>query len=245
MSRDTEDADGRAADAAEFLRPLQVRTRTEGVIRELSGVARLPRGAALMRATGNGLAWETLVAMARAYQRAGDTDAARRVMDALVRRVSPSVAKRIAAWSGLTPEERNDAKQETFIAIVRGAMDLGTGKELWECNFTGCFNWCLINAWRAARRRREDAVSLTHEGGDGEEYDGLERIADPTDAFALVEDPAFFRRLAYRYPRIAEMVHLRLHGFSDREISARLGVTDRTLRNWAKTAQALWNEDTP
>ena len=165
-------------------------------------------------------------------------------MDALVRRVSPSIAKRIAAWSGLTPEERTDARQEAIIAVVRGALSLEPGKELWECNFTGSFNWCLINVWRAARRRREDAVSLTHEGGDGEEYDGLERVADPTDAFALIEDAAFCRRLAQKHPRIAGMVHLRLHGFSDREIGARLGVTDRTLRNWAKTAQALWNEDT-
>ncbi len=240
MSRDTEDAEGRA----EFLRPLQVRTRPEGVIRELSEVARLSRDAALMRAGGDGLTWETLVAMARAYQKAGDADASRRVMDALVRRVSHSIAKRVAAWSGLTPEEKTDAKQETIIAVVQAALDLGPGKELWECNFTGCFNRCLINTWRAARRRREDAVSLARMDADGEEHDGLAQIADPVNAFTAIEDAAFCRRLAQRHPRVAEMVHLRLHGFTDREIGTRLGVTDRTLRNWAKTAQAFWNEDT-
>lgn len=239
MSRDTEDADGRA----EFLRPLQGRTRTESVLLELSEVARLPRGAALMRAAGDGPAWETLVAMARAYQRAGDADAARRVLDALVRRVSPSIAKRVAAWSGLTPEERTDAKQETILAVVRGALDIGPGQELWECNFTHCFNRRLLDVWQAATRRRGREVSPSREGEDGGEYDGLEQIADPTDAFALIEDAAFCRRLARRHPRIGEMVHLRLHGFSDREITGRLGVTDRTLRNWAKTAQAFWNED--
>ena len=182
--------------------------------------------------------------MARAYRLAGDADAARRVMDALVGRVSPSVAKRVGAGSGLTPEEQNDAKQEAIIAVIQGALDLEPGKELWECNFTHCLNRCLINAWRAAMRRREDAVSLTRGDSDGEEYDGLEQFADPTDAFASGEDAAFCRRLAQVHPRIGEMVHLRLHGFSDREIAGRLGVTDRTLRNWAKTAQAFWNEDT-
>lgn len=239
MSRNTEDADGRA----EFLRPLQVRTRPEGVLRELSEMTRLTREAALKRAAGNELAWETLVAMARAYQQAEDAEAARCVMDALVRRVSHSIAKRIAAWSGLTPEEQTDAKQEAIIAVVRGVLAVGPGQELWECNFTHCFNRCLINTWRAATRRREHTVSLAHEGADGEEHDGLEQIADPTNVIALIEGDAFCRRLVQSHPRIAEMVHLRLYGFSDREIADRLHVTDRTLRNWAKTAQAFWNED--
>ena len=207
-------------------------------------MAALSRAAALKRAMGDRLAWETLVAMARAYQRAGDEAAARCVMDVLVRRVSPNVAKRIAAWSGMTPEERADAKQETTIAVVRGVLDLGPGQELWECNFTHCFNRCLINTWRATMGRREHAVSLTFEGRNGEESEGLEQIADPSNAFAAVEDEAFCHRLAGSHPRIGEMIHLRMHGFSDRDIAARLGVTDRTLRNWAKTAQALWNEDT-
>ena len=208
-------------------------------------MAGLSRAAALKRAMGDRPAWETLVAMARAYQRTVDEAAARCVMDVLVRRVSLSVAKRVAAWSGMTPEEQADAKQETIIAVVRGALDVGLGKELWECNFTHCFNRCLINTWRATMGRREHAVSLTFEGRDGEEYDGLEQIADPSNTFVAVEDDAFCRRLAGSHPRIGEMVHLRLHGFSDRDIAVRLGVTDRTLRNWAKIAQALWNEDTP
>ena len=241
MSINTKDAYGRV----DFLRPLQRRTRTETVAQELLEMAGLSRTAALKRAIGDRPAWETLVAMARAYQRVGDEEAARRVMDVLVRRVSPNVAKRIAAWSGVTPEEQTDAKQETIIAVVRGALDAERGKELWECNFTHCFNRCLINAWRATMGRREHAVSLTPEGRDGEEYDALEQIADPSNAFAAVEDDAFYHRLAGSHPRIGEMVHLRLHGFSDKDIAARLGVTDRTLRNWAKTAQSLWNEDTP
>ncbi len=241
MSLNTEDAG--PAEAAEFLRPLHKHCRTEAVIGELSEMARLPRGAALKRASAGRLAWETLVAMARAYQRAGDAEAARHVLDALVRRVSHSIAKRVAAWSVLTPEERVDGRQEMVGAVLRGALNLGPGQEFWECNFTHCFNRRLLDVWKAMVRRRGREVSLTQTGSDGEEYDGLEQVADPRDAFAAIEDGAFLGRLARSHPHIGEMVHLRLHGFSDREIADRLGVTDRTLRNWAKTAQALWNED--
>lgn len=244
MSINTED-DAGPPGAAEFLRPLQrqSRTRTEAVIGELSEVARLTRAAALKRASADRLAWETLVAMARAYQRAGDGAAARHVLDALNRRVSPSIAKRVNAWDFLTPEERADAKQEMALAVLRGALDLGPGQEFWECNFTSCFNLRLIDVWKKATRRRGHEVSQTQIGSDGEEQDGLDQVADPLNAFAAVEDGEFLRRLAHSHPQIARMIHLRINGFTNLEIAARLNTTDRTLRNWAKTAQALWNED--
>jgi len=242
MSINTE-GDAGPGGAADFLHPLQKRTRTEAVIAELSEMARLPRAAALKRASADGPAWETLVAMARAYQRVGDAEAARRVLDALVRRVSPSIAKRVTAWDFLTPEERTDARQEMVVAVLRGALDVGPGQELWECNFTHCFNRRLLDVWQKLRRRHGREVSLTQENRDGEEYDGLDQVADPRDAFAAIEDGAFLGRLARGHPHIGEMLHLRMNGFTDREIAARLDVTDRTLRNWAKAAQALWNED--
>lgn len=244
MSINTED-DAGPGGAADFLRPLQrqSRTRTEAVIGELSEVARLSRTAALKRAAADGLAWETLVAMARAYKRAGDGAAARHVLDALIRRVSRRIAAKVAAWDFLTPEERADAKQEMALAVLKGALDTGPGQEFWECNFAHCFNRRLLDMWNKAMRRRGREVSLTQAGDDGEDYDGLDQVADPFDAFAAVEDGAFMARLARSHPNIARMLHLRMNGFTDREVAARLGVSDRTLRNRARTAQALWNKD--
>ena len=182
-------------DAIEFLRPLVLRTRPEGVSRELSEMARLSRAAALKHAAAGKPAWETLVAMARAYQRAGDQEAAQCVSEILAQRVSPSIAKRVSAWPGLTPEERTDAKQEMLLAVVRGVLNVEPGQELWECSFTHCFNRRLIDVWKAGRRRGRE-VSLTHESSEGEDYDGLAQIADPSNAFAAVEDEAFCKRLA-------------------------------------------------
>ena len=244
MSINTED-DAEPGGAADFLRPLQRqhRTRTEAVIGELSAIARLPRAAALKRAGAERLAPETLVAMARAYQRAGDGAAARRALNALIKRVSRSIEKRVAAWDFLTPEERADAKQEMALAILKGALDLGPGQEFWECNFTHCFNLRLLDAWKKTMRRRGHEVSLTQTNSDGEEQDGLDQVADPSDAFAAVQNGAFVARLARSHPDIARMIHLRMNGFTDVEIAVQLNVRDRTLRNWAKIAQALWNED--
>lgn len=197
MSISTED-DAGPTGAAEFLRPLrrQNRTRTEAVIGELSEVARLSRAAALKRASAGRLTWETLVAIARAYQR--DVEGAQRVLDALAQRVSPSIAMRVTAWDFLTPEERADARQE-----------------FWECNFTHCFNLRLLDVWNAAMRRRGREVSQTQAGSDGEEYESLDQVADPLDAFAAVEDEAFLRRLARSHPQIGRMIHLRMNGFAD------------------------------
>lgn len=244
MSINTE-GDAGTTGAADFLRPLQKHghTRTEAVIGQLSEVARLTRAAALERASAGVFNWETLVAMAHAYQRAGDGAAARHVLDALAQRVSPSIARRVAAWDFLTPEERTDARQEMIVAVMRGTLDTGPGQEFWECNFTHCFNRRLLDVWTKATRRRGHEVSQMRAGDDGGEYDALEQVADPLDAFAAVEDGEFMARLARSHPKIARMIHLRMNGFTDREIAVRLNTTDRTLRNWAKTAQALWDED--
>ena len=227
-----------------FLYPLVKRTRTEAVTAELTELSRLERASVLKYVasadTREGPAWETLVAMARAYLRAGDPKAARQVLDALVRRVGALIAGKVAGWEGVTSEDRVDAKREAIRLLLRCVLNLDAGQELWECNFRHCFNFRMISLWKKIVAGRGREVSLSAQNTEGETYDGLEQIADPQDAFAELEGNDFCRLLLPDYPQISRLIHLRLAGYSDVEIAAQVGVTDRTLRNWTKIAQSLW-----
>ncbi len=214
------------------------RTRTERVTVQLSALGRLPRTARLRRATetrrDHWLERETLVAVVRAFRRAGDTDAAGRVLDVLLRRLRPAVAARVREWRTLPPMDMEDAEGQAMLMLTGHVNSLAPGDAFWECNFTGAFNARLITLLKRLTSKHVAATSATALGADGEEWDRLAGVPDPAvlDAYAGVEARALIADLSGADSRLGEMLYLSLEGDTDLEIAARLGVTDRTLRHW-------------
>ncbi len=231
--------------APDFLPPLHGgRTRSETVTAQLAELSGLSRQAVLRRAaeTGAGrrLERETLVAVVRGFLRAGREDDGDTVLLCLIRQVSGGLKAKISAWRGLTPEDKTDAERQMVTLLCEKACDLRPGAEFWECNFTTCFNRRLISLWHTLTDHALPMASNTGEMGDGETWDRVEQFADPADAPADVEMEELVRLVSGDHPKKGRALFLRMHGFSDEEIAAQIGVTSRTLRNWAADARAVW-----
>lgn len=245
MSTNTRDAPG----PVEFLRPLQKRARTDQVTAQLREMSRLSRSAVLRRAAaankGNGLERETLVALIRAYRRAGDADAADQILGNLVRRQRPAIQARVRAWRTLAAVDHEDAESQGVLKLMEYVNSLEPGEELWECNFTGSFNFRMISLLKGMAARRVPTVSSSVESAHGEEWDRLEALPDFASAarFSGVEVRDMIAALSGSNPQIGEFLYLSFTGMADAEIGVRLGVSDRTLRNWKTRLRAAFERE--
>ena len=70
--------------------------------------------------------------------------------------------------------------------------------------------------------------------------DRLEQQPDPIDPLADWELRDLVQLVSGGSVKKGEALLLRMSGFSEEETAARLGVTSRTLRNWAAEARAAW-----
>ena len=166
-----------------FLFPLQKRTRSEAVTAQLTELARLSRSAVLRRAAetepARRLERETLVALVRGYERAGDTAAADAVLVLLTERISRAVAAKAAGWAGLTAEDKLDAQRQMMLIVCEQARTLTPAAELWEGNFGHCFNRRCITLWRSLTEREIPTVPAEIQMSGGENPGPLGAAAGP------------------------------------------------------------------
>ena len=69
----------------------------------------------------------------------------------------------------------------------------------------------------------------------------MEQQPDPVDPLTDLELRDLIQMVSGGSMKKSKALHLRMSGFSEEEIAERLGVTSRTLRNWAAEARAAWN----
>lgn len=243
MSNTTDSAPFESA-SPDFLFPLQKRMRNDAVTAQLAELARLSRSAVLRRAAetdpARRLARETLVALVRGYKRAGDTAAADAVLVHLTVRVSRAVAAKVLGWAGLTPEDKIDAQQQMMLIVCEQAVSLSPAAELWEGNFGHCLNMRFITLWRSLTDRQVPTVPAEIQMSGGEALDRLEQQPDPVDSLADLALRDLVQLVSGGSAKKSKAIFLKLSGFSEEEIAARLGVTSRTLRNWTAEARAAW-----
>ena len=186
MSNSTDDT------AALVLFPLAgTRTRPDKVTAQLAEMDKLRRAAVLRRAADTDparrLERETLVAVVRGFLRAGQEDDAEAVLGMLLDRVDRALNSVISRWTGVTAEDRIDARQQIVEIICEKVCDLRPGSEFWECNWTWCVNKKLISLWRSFAVNAlpmTDSIAATP---GGEEFDRVAQAADPTDGFLEME----------------------------------------------------------
>lgn len=229
----------------DFLFPLRgKRTRTEAATAQLAALCGLSRAATLRRAAetekDRRLERETLVALVRGFLRAGHQDDADTVLLLLLKRVSGAITAKTAAWAGLTPEDKTDARQQMAAILCEKVCDLRPGTEFWECNFTTSFNRAAISLWHSLTDHALPTVSNVIEMSGGETRDRVEQFADPAEMFQEVEMESLIALVSGGSAKRSEALFLKLNGFSDEDIARRVNVTTRTLRNWTAEAAAAW-----
>ena len=227
-----------------FLYPLVKRTRTETVTAQLADLSRLTRSQVLrwMKETDPNK-WptrETLIAVIRAYTRAGDEEAARQGLGILIERLRPAIKARVKAWGTVVKSDREDAEGQIAAKLMEYVFTVTPSEELWECSFAGCFNTRTITILKAFAARRTPAISSSGMTASGEEYDLLAQLPDTGAQISFQDMEAEELRvfLSRGNPQIGEFLYLCLTEVPDSEIARRLGVTDRTLRNWKTKIRA-------
>lgn len=233
-------------EAADFLYPLTSRrTRTDAVTAELAALSRLPARQVMARAqethADRRLARETRVAVVRGFLRAGNEKAADDVLTALIDHLRPALKARAQQWSAVFPADVDDAVEDAVLKLIGYVRATDAGQEFWECNFAHCLKLRMAETFRHAATQRRNTLSLTTTGADGKERDRTEETADPEGemAFDDIETQALIRAINQAVPGFAGYLFLHTQGYTDKEIAPKLGVTDRTLRNWKDRAKAL------
>lgn len=235
-------------EAADFLYPLTSRhTRTDAVTAQLVALSRLPAGQVVVRAQemhkDRRLAHETLVAIVRGFLRAGNTKASDAALTALIDRLRPLVKARALQWSALFAADVDDAVEDALLSLIRYIRNTDAREEFWECNFAYGFKFRLSDAFKHAARQRQNTHSLTAEWADGKEHDQGDDLPDTASeiAFDAIETQQMVQAIAQAVPGFAEYYTFHKLGYNDKEIAAKMDVTDRTLRNRKHKAEAVWN----
>jgi DNA-directed RNA polymerase specialized sigma24 family protein len=136
--------------------------------------------------------------------------------------------------------DREDAESQIAMKLVEYVFTVTPGEEFWECNFAGCFNARTVNILKAFALQRTPAISSSVATASGEEYDLLAELPDAGAEIRFQDIEAEELRvfLSRGNPQVGEFLYLCLTEMSDSEIAQRLGVTDRTLRNWKTKIRA-------
>ena len=233
----------------DFLPPLQKHTRSEAVTAQLTDLGHVSRASVLRRAASEDRATrpalETLIALVRAYLRAGDRPAADAVLEALVPRLRKAVGPKVAAWGTVRLPDQENAVEEAVLRLLQYVSSVTPSEEFWECNFTHCFGLRIITILRDLSNPRHagpQTVSLSGVSDEGDEQDGLANLPDASSEadFTDVEAREAVAALGRDNPQIGQYLFLVGQGYKDLEIAAILKVETRTLRNWKAKAREAW-----
>lgn len=201
---------------------------------------------------------ETLVYFLREYVRRGDEQAAGKLGEILVDRVSAHVGRKIGAWR-LSAGEADECVRDLFAQMFGNLYDLGPSAEFWEVRFWLCLDRRLYNLLELRQAVRDHEIRPGDQAGEGSEDEGensggtIERFlaqmiddgASPEAAAEHHELLALFtenERLALYYCYVQGLPE---ESDDEEKLSAAklLNVTGRSVRNYltrAKEKMARW-----
>ena len=160
--------------------------------------------------------------------RAGDPEAAARVFERFAHRLIGLARARWAGRSGkLDPEDVLQSVFRSFFARHAGGQFHFDG---WEGLWAMLVLLTVRKCGRQARHLRAACRDLRREAADNDDLDweGLAREPSPEEAAALSD---LLAELLHRSPESEwPILSLSLQGYTQSEISARVGCTERTVR---------------
>ncbi|HLJ57189.1 MAG TPA: sigma-70 family RNA polymerase sigma factor [Chthonomonadaceae bacterium] len=181
---------------------------------------------------------EVLVYLLRHFQREGRPHDANVVAEEITARTN----RFIAAWvdkglPGVAVLHRERCVEDIYLEMWTALQSDAPGYEFWEIAFWMCLKRRAANAAKQARRSAYQEAPMVYMSGDtGEEMSLLDRMPDRSaqDTQSRIELQDALNRLPDDQ-RTA--VFLFYHeSWSQQQIAAQFGVSDRTIRNWLSAA---------
>ena len=186
---------------------------------------------------------ETLVHGIRRLNRAGRTAEAQAMADLLVERVAPLVA-RIAYAQAVPAGDREDLAQMALTQMWQEVYDSAPQHEFWEVHFAHMVRLsCGEAAERLRRQRRHERPFKRAVSDEGDAWSEEDSLADPQALEPVLLLP---EALAQLEGNVRRALYLKSLGYKERSkdageptISSLLGVSDRTVRNYLRAAEAI------
>ncbi len=229
----------------QFTYPLIRRVRPAAVTSELSSLEGLSSSSVLRRVTETiperQLTREALIAVCRAYVRAGDRETSNIVFVEIIRRVSGSIANRMRRWNGIPASMVEDARQTIIVGLYDFITSLESGEELWECNFTTCFDARLLTLLGKLTRRDLNVTSIEQLSNDeqsGVQFEARDPVAEAE--FLELEVKEALTYLNGIDPRMGKAFYLKFFAeLSENEIADLMEVSGRSVRYWIGSSKEL------
>ncbi len=198
---------------------------------------------ALPGALAQAAACETVVHGIRRLVRAGRDGAVQDACALLIARCTPLLAA-IARSQPVAPGEHEDLVQAATLQMWQEVCDLAAQHEFWEVHFNYMLRIaCRDAAERLRRQRRHERPFRRRETDDGELWDEADTLVDPTAGEPALIVP---EALAQLDGNVRRAFWLKTQGYKERSkdaseptISSLLGVSDRTVRNYLRSAEEI------
>ena len=170
---------------------------------------------------------------------AGDERAANEVFERYVERLTRLARSRLAARlaARVDPEDIvQSAYRSFFVAARQGRFAVSASGDLWRLLVEVTLHKLYRQAARHKARRR--SVERERASSDDGSWDRV-TSGEPTPEQAAIAAEEMEALLTKLSPRGREAVELVLQGYEQREIAAKLGCADRTVRRWVEAARAI------
>ncbi len=179
--------------------------------------------------------------------KAGEAEAAEALWDRYFRRLVGLAKARLSAGRAAAVEDEEDAALSAFkslwIGATAGRFDrLRDRDDLWKLLVVLTARKASDQRRRQGRQKRGGGLVSPGPGND----DLLAVIADeePTPAFAALIAEEFSRRLdALQDGTLVRIATLRMEGYGNDEIAARLGCTTRTVERKLQVIRKTWEQE--
>lgn len=235
------------AEASEIDFGRSCRTRRPEVEAEISALP-MGTGVNFQVAVAQADAPETLVHGIRRLRRAGDNEGAHALVDVLIELATPLLERAARRQFPHSEDDRQDALQLVALQLWREVIDTSPQEEFWEINFKHMIVRASSDAAGKIRRQREHERPF-HRSDDGT-WD--EELLHPDPAFGDSADHSFLdgvvwsEALAQLDGNVQRAIYLKAKGMKiasknphEQTISAVLGVTDRTVRNYLREGEDI------
>ncbi len=228
----------------QFLQPLQTpgRFRNTDVEQQICTMLQCTQNERLRRSrltdsqTREFVSEEALIYLIRHLFRSDDPNAALDLMECLFKRCIGRIQRKVwALLPACSREDKEDCARSVLVEMTRLIQIMDASKEFWEVNFTTCLERLCSNCAHKYRRFSSHELRLEafEEEGEGNR---LEQIPDnrgltPQQRIELREALTLLKD----HERTA--VLLTAEGLTQQQIAEFCGVTDKTVRNWLRSAK--------
>ncbi len=176
---------------------------------------------------------ESLVYLLRECVWSDDKNQEKRYCKQLILRSTGRIRKLLQPVSWMGADALQEMEQEIVVRCIEVWQDTGEKQSFWEVRFFFALDRLVHSVMQHAAAERRRSIPL-------ERVDDLAGAGNAPSESAAILDSLTIRQALAGMPAAARMafVGVNLFGLTHTEIAHKMGVTDRTVRNYLSTAVA-------